>query len=136
MIDAKELRRGNIIAFDDGSTDIVKVEFFYEEGGMWFVKWTKVHGNGTFKSGNSILQDFIPIPLTPNVLRASGFENDDGDFLLKIDDRTVIHINFEKKRYLLESYDGIIKLPSQIESLHQLQNLYFALTQTELNYKP
>lgn len=74
-----------------------------------------------------------PIPLTPEILEKwCGFENDDNDFLIGISERTNLHINLIKKRTLLESYDGIIAL-CNISYLHQLQNLYFALTGKELN---
>ena len=76
-----------------------------------------------------------PIPLTPEILEKCGFDNDDNDFLKTIDDRSSLHINLEKKRTLIESYDGIVKLKN-INYLHQLQNLVFALTGEELNFKP
>lgn len=73
-----------------------------------------------------------PIPLTEEWLKRFGFEDDDNDWLINIDDRTSIHINLKKKRYLLESYDGIIKISHPSEYVHQLQNLYFVLTAKEI----
>lgn len=72
-----------------------------------------------------------PIELTAEILEAATFENDDDDWLIDIDDRTSIHINLLKSRTLLESYDGVLKI-NNVSFLHQLQNLYFALTGQEL----
>ncbi|UXO94105.1 hypothetical protein Pan5_63 [Pseudanabaena phage Pan5] len=78
---------------------------------------------------------YEPIPLTPEILEKCGFEDDDSDFLKNINERTCIHINISLGRTVLESYDGIIIIP-MCEYLHQLQNLFHALTGEELNYQP
>lgn len=75
--------------------------------------------------------NYCGIPLTPEILEKCGFDNDDNDFLKTIDERSSLHINLQKQRTLIESYDGIIKL-NNIKHLHQLQNLHFALTEEEL----
>jgi hypothetical protein len=80
------------------------------------------------------LEECQPIPLTEEWLVKFGFQNDDDDWLIDIDDRNCIHINLKKKRTLLESYDGLLTVKN-IEYVHFLQNLYFALTGEELTLK-
>lgn len=87
---------------------------------------------------NMVIDEFEgiePIPLSPEILERCGFEKDDDDYLLKIDDRSCLHINFNKERYLIESYDGLIKIKN-INYLHQLQNLYHSLVGQELQFNP
>ena len=79
------------------------------------------------------IENLTPIPLTPEVLRDCGFQiNDDSCF----PDCTLgdFRVNFA-------IHDGVVEYGREriyefIPPLHQLQNLYFALTQTELTYKP
>ena len=76
-IQAREIRIGNIIQFDDTSEDIVRVEYVFQSDEMWFIQWTWISGKGSFKSGNSILEDFEPIPLSPEILDKCGWDYKD-----------------------------------------------------------
>lgn len=77
-----------------------------------------------------------PIPLTPEVLEKFGFNQwSEGNWKT----RHELNINgwSEKFNYyqpysILSTFCGSVL----IKYLHQLQNLYFALTGTELEYKP
>lgn len=85
--------------------------------------------------------DIEPIPLTPDILEAAGFEYEQSGF----------YHNYRRSHkdggyldyYLLSRHDpagfyklthviGKVIIADQIWHLHQLQNLYFALTRTEL----
>ena len=120
MIDAKDLRIGN---------------------------WVKFL-NKTFQVGAGTIEDcqkandsdspykYEPIPLTPEILEKCGFERG----IIFINRGLELQIDFYKNRIdaritLLDNFDGdkgadII----EIKYLHDLQNLYYALTKQELNY--
>jgi hypothetical protein len=86
--------------------------------------------------------DVDPIPLTPEILEKCGFVNaysqfHDGRFIYNLKTLPEIHFQWDS------DYDAIIVSKAENDpmmcgcaSLHQLQNLYFALTRTELNYSP
>lgn len=76
----------------------------------------------------------VGIPLTPEVLEKCGFNHKSNNEYVKdnlvfriLQNDLILH-GFEY------DYNGVIL--NRPESLHQLQNLYFALTGTELEYKP
>lgn len=75
-----------------------------------------------------------PIELTEDWLLKMGLINDDEDFLININERSSLHINLNKVRTLIESYDGLINI-KHVKYVHQLQNLYHALTGEELTIK-
>lgn len=77
--------------------------------------------------------DFIePIPLTPEILEKCGFEKG-GIYFYFSKFRVVKIANSDNWLILLSNhYQHICRL----QHLHQLQNLYYALTGEELNFKP
>lgn len=141
-----ELRTGNIIDFEDGSTDRVSVNYLLCDEDTWFVNWTLISGNGGFKMGGSLLCDFNPVALTDEILAQCGFiKNKYGrwakSFVRDGDDesgRIVLFIGNEQGFY----YWGVQNLildtvaVNRIDNLHQLQNLYYALTGEELIFTP
>jgi hypothetical protein len=83
-------------------------------------------------------EDIKPIPLTPEVLEKCGFEKDIssqfGGYLINIcewEKIRIVHSKIIGWHYPLNGYQKPI-----VNYLHQLQNLYFALTGEELIYKP
>jgi len=125
MINPKELRIGNWVIFDRRHEQILG----------------DISGpHGLHQESNSNLS---PISLTPEILEKCGFvrsqnrpmqdhyEIKDGGkkFILYIPWR----IDGLVKLYFAPKWGGI-KTP--VVYLHQLQNLYFALTGAELNYSP
>lgn len=116
MINPKELRIGNY--------------YHYKPSGLY--QTIEPHDFAIIEAEERA-DDIESIPLTPEILEKCGFVDDDNDWLLEISERTCININFIKERYCLESYDGILNI-IPIKSLHQLQNLYFSLTNAELTY--
>lgn len=82
---------------------------------------------------------FDPIPLTPDILEKCGFE------ILDSKVNAVLYFECSGKKYSMILSDslrngiyvyesGTLRVP--IPHLHQLQNLYFALTSQELIYTP
>jgi hypothetical protein len=110
-----ELRIGNYIKFHN---TITKVE--------GFSIWDNVIQSDNFSERQ--LKDFDPIPLTEEWLLKFGFK------------KGVFGFFEPKKRLLIEQggspivYDNKL-LNTKIKHVHQLQNLYFALTGTELTIK-
>ena len=83
--------------------------------------------------------EYEPIPLTQEILLKCGFEDEDGGFgrWLRLD--YDIH---NKNRHMLYKVGvervemcsrGVTTADAPLKHLHQLQNLYFALTRKELN---
>jgi hypothetical protein len=109
-MEAKDLRIGNLVYFND-----LLLKFEFESG------WNF---------------DFIePIQITEKWLLKFGFKSDDisweyskrlGNFYIMYDiEINSIYINDGSR------YDGA-DIPNEIKHVHQLQNLYFALTGQEL----
>ena len=119
---ATELRIGNWVKWNyeersDGNA--YPVEFGYELDDI--------------KNNPNIVK---PIPLTEEWLVKFGFEKMDAfgwvkDFITL--DESVAHYSFDMWRgtYSIEKCD-MTEIPQEIKHVHQLQNLYFALTGQEL----
>jgi hypothetical protein len=75
---------------------------------------------------------WTPIPLTEELLLRFGFVDD----LANGFDLNGIHIEFILGVGFVFYIDGVFGNSLVIESVHQLQNLYFALTGQELELKP
>lgn len=118
MINAKHLMIGNL--FTDDQNEILKIDLIDS------VEET-VNANGMEDISTS---DLIPIELTEDILLKCGFSktNNDsyfgtnkwsnGEFILTVDDDCFVSMESTYHR--------------KCEFLHQLQNLYFSLTQKEL----
>ena len=101
---ANELRIGNLILDEDSNIMYrVDLNFFHD-----------------LSSGGFLMADLIPIPLTEEWLFKFGFENKTKNFVLNN-----ISIKQQTKGYFFY-------LSMMIQHVHQLQNLYFALTGEEL----
>ena len=124
MIDATELRIGNLILFEDGS--IIEVRGIHPSG-------KNIH------DGKKWIEVFRlnPIPLTEEWLLKFGFEklqnpNNTPSLIWKIDWTFVfVQSIFDDLFYYFPKDGNRITL----KSVHQLQNLYFALKGTELTIK-
>jgi hypothetical protein len=117
MIDPKELRLGNYIK--EGNETILVDEDFIE-----------------VLMGARNYYSFEPIPLTPEIMEAAGFGVD----ISRIEYEPKISYNVTCAGYMLafnlRDIEVFVKpYKSNILYLHQLQNLYFALTGKELEIK-
>ena len=161
MINTNELRRGNIICAsedDDGNPEPCKVFEIYEEG----IRWGLLNDD---YGGNSTTYKYLePIPLTTELLERFGFllESEsyykaphykveridlvyaqtlfasEVDINMKIvcvlaTDKSVRRIGIKDFKY--DGFCQILGSPSNIQYIHQLQNIYFFLTGKELELK-
>lgn len=126
MIQANELRIGNLIKYNGSQITV--------EG---ILGRTIYHSGGKFdqNAGDNYIV-FQPIPLTEEwLLRFNFFEvKGQGVLDIEIEGNRYLSINIDRKKCFVGcSVDWTnIKFP---ESVHQLQNLYFALTGKELEIK-
>lgn len=139
MIKANELRVGNLLLNHEAEPDALAiVESFWLMEDQWFIEWIDTKTNESI--GAWSMEAFSRIPLTPEWLERCGF----------VDGR----INYSyHTRLLIRPYEtasqGVFpgkwrvtlidtvpySIGKQLEYVHQLQNLYFALTGEELNVK-
>jgi len=118
-MEANELRIGNYVKIDDLPIEKITLETFK-------ILSEYPHHIGLFE----------PIPLTEEILLKCGFEKFEGEFHLNVNE-VRIEMFYHDSWYF--GYNRIVE-NNVIETcellgywdLHQLQNLYFALTQTEL----
>lgn len=125
MIDAKQLRIGNWIYDNNGTPDQVSAD--------WFAAYNMNFETATENTG---------ILLTPEILQKCGFESDNIGWRLKISEFMFLWWGELEHIVRLCSSDNIYSYPIHLKDpvchfqfLHQLQNLYFALTGTELQIK-
>ena len=126
MIQPQELRIGNYVDVL-GKIDQVKSIDENEHGGFCKFK-ENPYQYYLIHNGEEIVK---PIPLTEEILLKFGFEKKSGSefknerFIYRFKQRDLIIEGFEY------DYNGILCYP---EFVHQLQNIYFALTEEELTF--
>ena len=78
--------------------------------------------------------DYSPIPLTPEILEKAGFSKGEKWFIHQVYYRNYFDlcVNRNEIIYGQKTEHGFDKRSINIKYLHQLQNLYFALTGEEL----
>ncbi len=120
---ASELRIGNLVRNSLNETQLISTgEYIYNiERGMLHVK---------------------PLELTPEWLERMGFITDarpdhiKGQYGIAYNPMaTWYDISWVMDRVIIQIEDNAIALPQDIKYVHQLQNLYFALTGQELTIK-
>lgn len=82
------------------------------------------------------IQNFYPIPLTEEWLERFGFQKAASGWYEK--GCFAVHLDWfygQKTRVVWEEQDVFNQIPHDITYVHQLQNLYFALTGEELEIK-
>lgn len=130
MINAKELRIGNLV-FDSRTVG--------DRSGLPKVLHeTTVIQIEERKFDNGDYNYLEPIPITSEILKKCGFAEQKGDewyieyqndFFIVVKSNMQVRLGFDVSTYFEEEFD-------HIKYLHQLQNLFFALTGEELNYIP
>lgn len=129
---ASELRIGNLI--EDGSlhrTDHEKVVI------CEILADCVTIDDGTLEYKQRLFDDISGIPLTAEWLERFGFPKRlDGSYLQEITDSTDfnmrVHLRQERFVWISSKFGPTVEL----KYVHQLQNLYFALTGTELTLTP
>lgn len=117
-----EVRLGNWVQYDGKHFQLAAISEEYPflntvEFGHGVVEW----------------KDLQPIPLTGEILLKCGAIDLTGIFLIKLSAIEKIGYNIDNGRFWLEGPRGFLVIKS-IDNLHQLQNLYFALTGQELEF--
>jgi len=79
-------------------------------------------------------RDLKPIPLTEEWLLKFGFESSQ-DYYIKPNSGLMIGVTLDGQLYSHFDSDYPLLLNHKIKYVHQLQNLYFAFTNTELLWK-
>ncbi len=132
---AEELRIGNLVLRATG-WDKNGVPFFsdnsYEVDSI-SSSFIGIHDFPEFQGCNEIpIKDLEPIPLTEEWLIKAGFEKDDypNTFVLSIEYIYVELTVFKGVISFRTSDDNVV-----LKYVHQLQNLYFVLTDQELELK-
>jgi hypothetical protein len=134
MIQANELRIGNWVYV----TDEVLVGDEFKENFIARVQTIKGLGSLSVDGGRSdiSLRHVDPIPLTPEILQKCGMTKDNYWENCYLFTENEGMFSFEWKNDALVMYVGnTLEYESgpDVKYLHQLQNLYFALTGEELN---
>lgn len=125
---AQELRIGNWVSTPEGIAKIVAIDY---------VKVT-LHGftkNGSFKIFEESLEDVCGIELTINIILKCGFNKDRN--IIPIYSLGLLSIYWISNDYPEGRvyYNSWCIHKYKPKSLHQLQNLFYSLTQTELEIK-
>jgi hypothetical protein len=121
MINPRELRIGNWV-------NIIK-SLYPEEIGIQQLTATGIMYSEVKDDESDLICD--PIPITTEILEKCGFYRIDSELAGEnLWFHSPIHIYVLNNKFQHDGYDR------EIKSLHQLQNLHFALTGEELNYQP
>lgn len=130
MIQPQELRIGNSVNTELGIAEVIGI---YED--VVDVKGVSVIDNSSENKISISTRSFDgcveyekiqPIPLTEEILLKFGFLKDDNFYHLN----NIWISNFYENYFSLDGFDE-----TKIEFVHQLQNLYFALTGEELKFE-
>lgn len=116
MIEARELRIGNATS----------------EGTVFEIKDKSARVRNHNRSSLVSYEDLFPIPLTEEILLKCGFDQNEYCFFIPKISNIYFKKPFIEADYFLVKSIGGDKLTTA-KHLHQLQNLYFALTGEELN---
>lgn len=137
MINANELRMGSLIEKDNVMYKFLSLEQNHTSTSEYRWYWVETLDG---KLGHYYYSHFKPIPLTPEILEKCGLKNGNSEL-----DRNVFYSTNKHLAQFSVNISGsfgiyvgvFIALRSvHLEYLHQLQNLYFALTNEELTFKP
>lgn len=121
-MNANELRIGNWVEYRD---DNLNLEFKPIEIGVADIVSIDAACDNMY---------YEPIPLTPEILEKCGFDSDWSYDIPKYQKNNFIM--FWDGETLSANFGHMVDLSVYLKHLHQLQNLYYALTQTELKYEP
>lgn len=151
MIKPEELRIGNCIQFRDWTKEekyvvgnIISLDVWHPNKSATIIYSDNENALGAKNTGMNF-DKLVPILLTPEILTKCGLEEDISSgyvwhkipphYLIEISEGQVsfvILVNKEKHHV----WHGLKPPYCRFKYLHQLQNLYFALTGEELIYKP
>jgi hypothetical protein len=135
LLEPKDLRIGNALMYKEQFVHVTMLSLDIDdeyEDTIGFCEWGK--NSNEIADWNRAMPELKPIPLTAQMLEGCGFEYFAGGFYEKKLNRNIFNINIDiPKITLSDDYHNEMQL-TEIPCiyLHQLQNLYFALTGEEL----
>jgi len=124
-MEARELRIGNLI-YDYNNRLITVIAIIKED--CYFIECNENHSK-------YLLEDINPIPLTEDWLEIFGFKYDYGRWEKEYYNEYVFEIEKIPEGCILSINCGEYTEGKPFKHVHQLQNLYFALTGEELTIK-
>ena len=127
---AQELRIGNLVNVPNKEQSPFRIDYFdenkvYQNQGFYNTEFGLV----PYHPLTWDISDCAPIPLTPEILEKCGFVSHAINYY-HLGEFYISYANIGLFEYRHRDTYVIFK------HLHQLQNLYYALTGEELNYKP
>jgi hypothetical protein len=131
----EELRIGNLATYLDETIKVTGIITATDVEGKPFTRVNFIDLGDSYEYERGKIINWIkPIPLTEDILLKCGFKlRDDKFFGKRIKKYTYLEVNITGKRTIIYSEDGARFVDiSYTNYLHQLQNLYFALTGEEL----
>lgn len=120
----QELRIGNYVKL----TYMVEVTAISNDGDCYYTPIDQEEYLDEFTD----IRHFEPIPLTPEVLEACGFEYDESNIKWKINKNSKFEFAWGEECGTQFNYSVCRRGVSHVNFLHQLQNLYYSLTGQEL----
>lgn len=145
-MEAKNFRIGNFINITDNARkdvfDTCHIDDHEALAGGVFIIGSFSDDEINLYVGSELIefsyQEIEPIRLTDDILKRLGFKYSSAELLYLPMPEIKSEIHFEKQPYgnvvTLQSSVGMF-IPNDIDYVHQLQNLFFALTGTELQLK-
>lgn len=137
---ASELRIGNYITdeFYESFSTIIEVESINQKGINLLLeddgKWAEI--SNRWIEPEYKFDELFGLPITEEWLLKFGFEKTQNSY--KLEDYQIVDI-YNGNTWLLEEFDYenicFVGIGKGMNYLHQLQNLYFALTGEELTFK-
>jgi len=121
MIEIKELRIGNKVSYV-GCVSTVN--------GLFLSHFT-VYDNNMIQR-NSAQDNIQPLIITPEILQACGFAEDNDPYVMKWFNEDIGYIARCEGGFTFPDSDGEPSIGYAMISLHQLQNYYFAIMGKEL----
>lgn len=158
MINPEELRIGNSVQFRDWTKEekyvtgnVISIDVWHPNNSASIVYTDNENALGAKNTGMNF-DKLLPIPLTPEIIEKCGYEDceiavgggllhfSNGEYWTRTSEPYTTDEKNLKGKFVFEFQDNeygfqVSDVPP-IASLHQLQNLYFALTGEELIYKP
>lgn len=134
-MDIRELRIGNFVTWSDDNDilSVLTITGITSPDTVW-INWE--WNDGTKDSTDSGIDDINPIPITPEWLERLGFENLNGRYTVGTHkhpyDPDKISWDGKVVRYEVMRYSSVIY---SVKYVHQIQNLFYALTGEELTTK-
>jgi len=136
LLEPKDLRIGNALLYKDKFVHVTMLSLDIDDeyqDTIGFCEWGK--NTDEHSDWNRAMPELKPIPLTPEILEKCGFYKSKTEWIKRTEEDPFIIEFFEfTKAFHYTGGEGV-RLGIGGKYLHQLQNLYFALTGDELTIK-